>query len=256
MTSSFHKSGAEPVSQPTVFDVRAHLQDLLNRGQLGEDGRLPTERELSDRTGASRRNVRRALDALEAEGLIWRRQGKGTFAGRPIEPVSQLAAKITEDAEPVEVMEARLCLEPEIAALCATRATPADVARMWTLARHVYEVEDDEATELWDSALHRLIAQCAGNRPLQTAFALLDDTRASEGWQDLRRHARSIQSLQESHAQHIAIVSAIEAGDANGAREAMRDHLMSRITALSEALGGMKRTPTAQIAQPETSAPT
>lgn len=225
------------MTQSTVFDVRSYLLDVLNHGGVGPDGRLPTERELSERTGASRRVIRRVLATLEAQGLIWRQQGKGTFAGQPVAPVSALAAQISDTSDPMEVMEARLCIEPEIAALCATRATPDDVARMWTLARHVYEVEDDEMTELWDSALHRLIAQCAGNRPLQTAFALLDDTRSSEVWQDARTKARTDQSLQESHAQHIAIVSAIEAGDAHAARKAMRVHLMARIAALSEALG-------------------
>ena len=225
------------MTDPTVFDVRSYIVDLLTEGRLGDGGRLPTERELSEHTGASRRLIRRVLGALEAEGLIWRRQGKGTFAGRPVEPVAALAEEISNTSEAIEVMEARLCLEPELAALCASRATPNDVARMWTLARHVYEVEDDEMTELWDSALHRLIAQCAGNRPLQTAFALLDHTRSSAGWQDARTRARSDQSLQESHAQHIAIVTAIEAGDANGARNAMRQHLMARISALSEAAG-------------------
>lgn len=225
------------MTQSTVFDVRNYLLELLNRGALGPSGRLPTERELSEKTGASRRLIRRVLAALEAEGLIWRQQGKGTFAGQPKEPVSALAAEINDTSDPIEVMEARLCIEPEIAALCATRATPDDVARMWTLARHVYEVEDDEMTELWDSALHRLIAQCAGNRPLQTAFALLDDTRSTEDWQDARIRARTDRSLQESHAQHIAIVSAIEVGDASAARAAMRTHLMARIEALSEAMG-------------------
>lgn len=232
------------MTQPTVFDVRSYLLELLNQGDLGPGGRLPTERELSERTGASRRLIRRVLAALEAEGLIWRQQGKGTFAGQPVEPVSALAAEINDTSDPIEVMEARLCIEPEIAALCASRASPDDVARMWTLARHVYEVEDDEMTELWDSALHRLIAQCAGNRPLLTAFSLLDDSRATEGWQDARVRARTDRSLQESHAQHIAIVSAIEAGDASAAREAMRTHLMARITALSEAQGVI--TPAAQ----------
>lgn len=241
------------MTHSTVFDVRSYLLDLLNQGRLGPGGRLPTERELSERTGASRRLIRRVLAALEAEGLIWRQQGKGTFAGQPVEPMSALAAEITDTSDPIEVMEARLCIEPEIAALCATRATPDDVARMWTLARHVYEVEDDEMTELWDSALHRLIAQCAGNRPLQTAFALLDDTRSTEGWQDARVRARTDRSLQESHAQHIAIVSAIETGDASAAREAMRAHLMARIAAMSEALGAITR---ARPEMPEPNQPT
>ncbi len=226
------------MTEPTVFDLRAYLLNLLKEGH-GPDGRLPTERELSEKTGASRRTIRRVLSTLEAEGLVWRRQGKGTFAGPPIEPVEALAAEIGEGADLIEVMEARLCLEPEIAALCATRASPEDVARMWTLARHVYEVEDDEMTELWDSALHRHIAHCAANRPLQIAFSLLDDTRSSSDWHTARRRARSKQSLKESHDQHVAIVSAIEAGDANAAREAMRMHLLSRITAMSDALGSL-----------------
>ncbi len=240
---------------PTVFEVRTYLVGLLNEGRLGPEGRLPTERELSETTGASRRLIRRALASLEAEGLVWRRQGKGTFAGQPAAPVSALAAEITETAEPIEVMEARLCLEPELAALAAARATPEEVARMWTLARHVYEVEDDEMTELWDSALHRLIAACAHNRPLQTAFALLDDTRATAAWQGARAQARTDRSLQESHDQHIAIVSAIESGDADAARAAMRTHLMARITALSEALGAMRSTPVVPT-EPEPALPT
>ena len=117
-------------------------------------------------------------------------------------------------------MEARLCLEPELAALSATRATPDEVVRMWTLARHVYELQDREMTELWDSALHRLIAQSARNRPLQIAFALLDNSRSSHGWQDARARARSERSL-----------SKLKEG------EAMRVHLLARITALSETLG-------------------
>lgn len=227
------------MSKPTAFDVRSYLLELLNEGRLGPNGRLPTERELSQQTGAPRRLIRRALATLEAEGLIWRRQGKGTFAGQPMEPLSALAQKITGASEPMEVMEARLCIEPEIAALCATRATPEEVVRMWTLARHVYEVEDDEMTELWDSALHRLIAQCARNRPLQTAFALLDDSRSTQSWQGARARARTHRSLREAHAQHIQIVSAIEDGNANAARQAMRSHLEARIEALSCALGSM-----------------
>lgn len=229
------------MTQTTVFDVRNYILDLLKEGALGPDGQLPTERKLSEATGASRRLIRRALSALEAEGLIWRRQGKGTFAGQPVEPLSVLAAEVSDVSEPIEVMEARLCIEPEIAALCATRATPEEVSRMWTLARQVYEVEDHELTELWDSALHRLIALCARNRPLLTAFGLLDETRTSADWQGSRIRARSERSLEDSHAQHVAIVSAIEAGDATAAREAMRVHLLDRITALSQALGVLGR---------------
>ena len=51
------------------------LRDLLRNGDFGTDGKLPTERTLSDRLGLSRRAIRRALEVLEAEGSIWRKQG-------------------------------------------------------------------------------------------------------------------------------------------------------------------------------------
>ncbi|MBC7152772.1 MAG: FadR family transcriptional regulator [Rhizobium sp.] len=225
-------------SEPTVFDVRAHIMSLIGDGRLGPEGRLPTERALCEATGAGRRMVRRALATLEAEGLIWRRQGKGTFAGQPAEPIEALAAEIDRTATPIEVMEARLCIEPELAALSALRARPEEVRRMWALARHQFEAGDDATIELWDSALHRLIAQSARNRALLSAFALLDDTRASAGWQGLRARARSALSLRETERQHRAIIEAIEAGQPEAARAAMRAHLATRYRAMSAEIAG------------------
>ncbi len=74
--------------------VRAQLLAMIDGGGLGRDGRLPPERELSARFGLPRRSVRRVPTALEAEGLVWRRQGKGTFAGTPEDPVGQLVAEV------------------------------------------------------------------------------------------------------------------------------------------------------------------
>lgn len=104
--------------QPSPCALRGLLSRLDN-----PDGRLPPERALAVEHGA----VRRALEALEAEGLIWRQQGKGTYIGaRPAES-THFVSSLLDRTNPVEVFEARLHLEPTLAGLAAIRGTQQDV---------------------------------------------------------------------------------------------------------------------------------
>src|SRR3546814_12846119 len=91
-----------------------------------------SERELAEALGVGRRAVRRALEVLEAEGRIWRRQGAGTFIGTcPQHPEHQLK-KLPAVSNMLEVMEVRLRLEPAPAQLAALPATRDDLACMRT----------------------------------------------------------------------------------------------------------------------------
>ncbi len=212
--------------------VVATLRSMIEERRLPADGRLPTERELAAELGTGRRCVRRALDALEAEGLIWRKQGKGTFAGQPPDPTGVLAAEIVSEVDPMVAMEARLCIEPALAELCALRATGEDVARLRQLCERASQPADANAAELWDGALHRLIARIAGNRIMLTTFSLLDEVRMGEDWQLKRHRARTPKTMELYDAQHHRIVDAIEARDGPAAAAAMKTHLL----ALSENL--------------------
>ncbi len=205
--------------------VLMQIRRMIDSGDLPEHPRLPNERELSTRLGAGRRAVRNALEALEAEGLIWRRQGKGTFLGLPPDPAGALVAEIVPASDPLSVMEARLYLEPGLAELCARRATGEDVERLRALADRVAASGDADSRELWDGALHRLIARIADNRLLLTAFSLMDEVRMNEKWQRDRQRARSAEKLALYARQHRKIIEAIEARDGPGARQAMTDHL-------------------------------
>jgi GntR family transcriptional regulator len=67
----------------TVRDLaERRIRDLISSGDLGPDGRLPTERELAAQLGVSRTTVRQVLDRLEHGGSVYRRRGRsgGTFA--------------------------------------------------------------------------------------------------------------------------------------------------------------------------------
>jgi DNA-binding FadR family transcriptional regulator len=215
------------------------LRELLRSGGVEADGRLPTERDLSTSLGVSRRAVRRALEVLETEGRVWRRQGSGTYAGRRPDGLSEHVGSIVAGTNPMEVMEVRLRIEPQLAQLAAMRAKPDDVDHLYELAIRTRDSTDADSHELWDGALHRLIAQCAGNRFFLVLFDVINRVRQDPAWQVIRERARTAsRTAPLIHSQHMAIVDAIAARDPARAGEAMRQHLLTlqeslvRITSL------------------------
>jgi DNA-binding FadR family transcriptional regulator len=200
--------------------LRALLVSVPGTG----DAKLPTERALAESLGISRRSVRRALEVLEAEGLVWRRQGAGTFAGPRPEGLGSDAAPV---ADFTEVMEVRLRVEPQLAQLAAVRARPAAVARMHDIIARLDASADADERELWDSALHREIARAADNRFFLMIFDAIDQSRHDSAWRSIRERARSRANLATYQGQHRAIVDAIAAHDPVRAGEAMRAHIMA-----------------------------
>ena len=64
---------------PLYEQLRVALRERLDSGVLDPGERLPSETELCQKYGVSRITVRRAVDELVEEGILERRQGKGTF---------------------------------------------------------------------------------------------------------------------------------------------------------------------------------
>lgn len=207
------------------------LRALLGSNGFDSAGRLPTERALADELGVGRRAVRRALEVLETEGLIWRRQGSGTFAGQRRPGLDRHFGELVGNTDFMEVMEVRLRIEPQLAQLAALRAKPADIQRMHDLIVKIGESTDADAHELWDGALHRLIGQCAGNRLFLAIFDVVNRVRQDQTWQKIRERARKAAGPAGSKSllnrQHGEIVAAIAAHDPGKAGEAMRRHLLT-----------------------------
>lgn len=67
------------VPLPLYYCIKQDLLGAIEAGQLQPGGRLPSERELTERYGVSRMTVRQAIGHLEQEGIVRRVQGKGSF---------------------------------------------------------------------------------------------------------------------------------------------------------------------------------
>ena len=73
---------ASPV--PAYYQLEEWLAQRIESGELAPGTRVPSERVLTERLGISRMTVRQALERLQREGHLVRRQGTGTFVAGPL----------------------------------------------------------------------------------------------------------------------------------------------------------------------------
>lgn len=219
-----------------------NLRTLLAEQSEGQENRLPSERELALRFNVSRRALRAALDVLENEGLIWRRQGQGTFSGERRPDGNMLAQQIADFTNPIEVMDVRIEIEPALARMAAARATPALVEQLEKLALKAEQSTDIASWERWDSAFHSKIADASGNQLFIAIMGIIDEIRRNDAWQQFRTRVRSAGRNSLSVNQHNAILDAIRRFHPHDAEDAMRTHLMSLREAVIGEIGGAART--------------
>ncbi len=232
----------QPASAQAAFALD-RIRALVEADGRRTEWRLPPERDLAVTIGTGRRAVRSALEVLEAEGRVWRHQGRGTFAGQRPDIQPHLVASMAERTSPLEVMEARLEIEPGLARLAASRATPEVVANLQRVLQRLAAGTDTATVERWDGTFHRTIAETAGNRLLLTIFGVIDRIRQLPSWQKPRAEARTAERLRLVHVQHAAIVDAIRRHDGAAAEQAMRRHLVSLQANLQQALLGRPERP-------------
>ncbi|GAA3793494.1 MULTISPECIES: FadR/GntR family transcriptional regulator [Amycolatopsis] len=201
--------------------LRALVAEGARDGTLGPGAKLPTERDLVARLSAPRSAVRRALEALERDGLVSRHVGRGTFLTDAV----TAAADAPSDTSPAEIMQVRQLLEPQVAMVAARVATQADLARIGEVLDAGGAAEDFEGFERSDALLHRSIAVAAHNGLLMTMFDVMNTARSLPVWGSLKRRTSTPELRRCYHREHSDIVEALRDRDPDGAAEAMRAHL-------------------------------
>lgn len=192
--------------------------------------RLPPERRLSETLGISRGELRKAMIALEVEGIVERHVGRGTFlralcSHRPSD--APLMARLAEVTNPHNAMMARLSLEPEIAGHAAIHATQRHLTEARGLADAMRSAGNWEEYEDLDARLHELIAIASGNPLLVELHRIVNEVRLSVVWSVLEKPQGGPPDDYHSFAEHDEIIFALEKRDSNAARTAMRNHLKS-----------------------------
>jgi len=219
------------LTQPEALDkddALSALKAFIVAGGYSPGDRLPAERELIVSLGMSRTTLRKALDALERDGAIWRHVGKGTFvAAHGGSAGAGTLAELSQQVTPVQLMRARLSLEPALAREAALHASEEAVTRLKIARDRCMEATTWDAYEAQDDALHRSVAEATDNVLLLSLFDQLNQVRRAVAWNTVIRQSTRPARNHSSFAEHDALISAIEARDPETAHRAMRAHLGS-----------------------------
>lgn len=207
----------------------------LASGEWPIDSRIPPERDLAEQLGISRGVLRLALQALEAEGHIWRHVGKGTFVGPGPPEGGADITELSSRTSPAEVMITRLILEPSAARIAALNATPTQIAEMRHCLVQTRSARTFQQYVIWDNRLHIAVANATRNTLLISFLETLQAIRRTAVWAKLRDKEQP-SADNPSLDEHDRIVNAIEDRDPERAAAAMLEHL-SRVHA---ELGSMK----------------
>lgn len=202
----------------------AAFKQLISEGTLAPGTRLPAEREMASNLRVSRGSLRQALKMLEIMGVVSQRVGDGTYlnAAAPsilAEPMEFLI--LLDGISMEELMDARLIVEPELAARAAMRATPEQIAALRESVALMQESSgnDSELIEE-DLRFHRTIFEMAQNRVCSMMFSIVH-----QSLHKLMEITSQMVDLDHTVKLHRRIYAAIRKGDPEEARSRMFAHL-------------------------------
>jgi DNA-binding FadR family transcriptional regulator len=216
--------------QPKAEGAKAlsrYLREGMSSGALSAGVKLPAERELSERFGASRGAVRRVLAGFRERGLITQTVGSGTFvaAQAPGRDAMDVTTSLDGDVSPAELMVARLLIEPLMPGLIVRNATAGDFAAMQHCIEQSEAAETIEQFEHWDGALHTALAMATHNGFFVRILALTQRVRDQGEWGRLKALSLTAPRRAQYEQQHRALVNALRDRDAKAAERMLALHL-------------------------------
>jgi GntR family transcriptional regulator, transcriptional repressor for pyruvate dehydrogenase complex len=202
------------------------IEESILKGDLKPGDQLPAERELAQRFGVSRTAVREAVKALREKGLVEAYSGRGTFitdgTSQAVRQSFDLMVKIGQPEGSTHLAEVRAILEPEIAALAASRAQESDLAVLREAVAVMDRAQrDPDAYIEADLDFHLALAEAAAN-PL--ILSLIDSIVGLLREQRIRIF-NVAGGPERGQFHHKRVLEAMERRDPEKAREAMRAHL-------------------------------
>ncbi|MFJ6530951.1 FadR/GntR family transcriptional regulator [Microbacterium sp. NPDC091662] len=216
--------------EPLADQAAELLLERIRAGEWALGEKLPGETTLAPQLGVGRSTVREAIRQLAGRGVLASRQGAGVFVTALDAPEDWDA--VLRKAGIVAVIEARIAIETEAAALAAARRTPSDLRgiRRALADRDAHRSDIDSHVDA-DTAFHRAIVAASHNSVLLDLFDSFTPRLRAAMIEMLRIRREFGDDV--DHDAHVAQVDAIADRDERAASERSRAHLLTLRDALA-----------------------
>ncbi|KAJ1684378.1 hypothetical protein LUZ63_020133 [Rhynchospora breviuscula] len=194
---------------------------MIEAAGLGPGDPLESSRALAKRFDVTTPTVREALRRLEATDVIRLRHGSGTYIGEGIGRrllVNPHVARASTDSV-LELVEARMLLEPPVAAAAARSRTDAALQLLASAADNALKPQHGD--ERPGVHFHVALAAATGNRLVSESIEALLHVRAHDQVEIRHRY----DDRGRDHAEHVEILTAVRDRDEEAAARLTRDHL-------------------------------
>ena len=204
-------------------DIAVNVRRRINDGELLHGERLPPERTFANQLGVSRGTVRDALKRLEEGGFVERRPGSGTYVTCS---EADRTVSIAQSTSPLELIDTRYALEPQIVRLAVLNATEQALAKA---ERALAVMERSERApdpfSAADAAFHLALAECTRNAMLVWITRCVGEVRNNAKWARMRQLTLSTRMIRRYNEQHREVFEAVRGRDAERGAKAMQAHL-------------------------------
>ncbi len=213
----------------SIADNILSMITIEKRFSVGD--KLPNELNLSEELGVSRTTLREAIRTLVAYDILEIRRGKGTF-------VTEKALKQPQELEQLSAMkvnakdlyEMRLIFEPEAAYFAAMRGTDTEIKRILDYGKKIeHKIKNGEDRTKEEHAFHKAIAQATHNEFMNKLMPILYQA-ISKG---VVLSSQSDKAINDTVGDHKMIMEFLEQRNAEGARSAMKIHIMHAMKELN-----------------------
>jgi DNA-binding FadR family transcriptional regulator len=204
-------------------EIAVQVRRQITGGVLLDGERLPPERAFAEQFGVSRGTVRDALKRLEEAGFVEKRAGSGSYVSHSQQEDTPGIAKVTS---PLELVDTRFALEPQIVRLAVLNATEYQLGKAEQALQSMESC--GQATEVFaaaDDAFHLAFAECTRNSMLVWISKRVSEVRNNNEWSRMRAKTLTAAMIVRYNQQHREILDAVRARDAEHASRAMREHL-------------------------------